>query len=139
MLIDLSRVRVSGPLSTFAPGFADHLTRQGYQRSAARRQMCLLKRLSNWLAGEALGVNELRTNEVERFLRDRRAAGCAFLLSTRAMQPILSYLRGLGVAPAHSSSPSSSAVEAILERYQSYLAVERGVRNTSACRYIGFA
>jgi hypothetical protein len=30
MLIDLSRVGVSGPLAVFAVGFADHMTREGY-------------------------------------------------------------------------------------------------------------
>lgn len=138
-MIDLSRVRVAGPLSTFAAGFADHLTRQGYQPSTARRQMWLLNRLSGWLAGETLGVDELRTNEVERFLRDLRVASYAFPLSSRAMQPILDYLRGLGVAPPHSSCPPRCAIEVFLERYRSYLAVERGVRDASACRYIGLA
>jgi integrase/recombinase XerD len=30
MLIDLSRVKVSGPLSGFAAGFTDHLMQRGY-------------------------------------------------------------------------------------------------------------
>ncbi len=76
------------------------------------------------------------SNEVERFQRDRCAAGYRFLLSIRAMQPILSYLRGLGVAPAASSPPTSGALEAALERYRGYLTLERGVANESACRYI---
>jgi site-specific recombinase XerD len=138
MSIDLNRVKISGPLSAFAAGFADHLTRQGFRPRPARGQMWLLARLSDWLASEGLGVEGLRTTEVERFLRDRRAAGYRSLLSTRAMQPILGYLRGLGAAPARSSSPPGGVVEAILERYRNYLAVERGARNAS-CRYIGSA
>lgn len=138
MSIDLNRIRISGPLSAFAAGFADHLTRQGFRPRPARGQMWLLGRLSDWLARERLGVEELRTTEVGRFLHDRRAAGYKSLLSTRAMQPILGYLRGLGAAPAHSSSPPRCVVETILERYRSYLAVERGARNASR-RYIGLA
>lgn len=79
---------------------------------------------------------ELHVKEAERFQRDRYAAGYRFLLSIRAMQPILSYLRGLGVAPAASSPPTSGALEAALKRYRGYLTVERGVANESACRYI---
>ena len=60
MLIDLSRVRVSGPLSALATGFADHMTRQGYSQQQARIQLLLLNRLSNWLASEGLDVGELR-------------------------------------------------------------------------------
>ena len=56
MLIDLSRVRVSGPLSAFATGFADHMTRQGYSQQQARIQLLLPNRLSNWLVSEGLDV-----------------------------------------------------------------------------------
>jgi integrase/recombinase XerD len=56
MLIDLSRVRVSGQLSAFATGFADHMTRQGYSPHQTRLQLLLLNHLSNWLASEGLVV-----------------------------------------------------------------------------------
>lgn len=136
MLIDLSRVRVSGPLSAFATGFADHMTRQGYSPRQARKQLWLLNRLSNWLASEGLVVEELRTKEVEQFQLRRHEAGYRFLRSIRAMQPILGYLRGLGIAPAASSPPASGVLEGALERYRGYLIVERGIRNESASRYI---
>ena len=42
MLIDLSRVGVSGQLSAFATGFADHMTRQGYSPHQTRLQLLLL-------------------------------------------------------------------------------------------------
>jgi integrase/recombinase XerD len=91
MLIDLSRVGVSGPLSAFATGFADHITRQGYSPSQTRIQLLLLNRLSNWLASEGLVAGELRAKEVEQFQLSRYEAGYRFLLSIRAMQPILGY------------------------------------------------
>jgi hypothetical protein len=94
MLIDLSRVRVSGPLSAFATGFADHMTRQGYSPSQTRMQLWLLNRLSNWLASEGLVVGELRAKEVEQFQLSRYEAGYRFLRSIRAMQPILGYPHG---------------------------------------------
>jgi integrase/recombinase XerD len=136
MLIDLSRVRVSGPLSAFATGFADHMTQQGYSPQQARIQLLLLNHLSNWLVSEGLDVGELRAKEVEQFQLSRYEAGYRFLLSIRAMQPILGYLRGLGIAPAASSPPASGVLEAVLERYRGYLILERGIRNESASRYI---
>ncbi|HKC01485.1 MAG TPA: hypothetical protein VKD23_22060 [Terriglobales bacterium] len=136
MLIDLSRVRVSGPLSAFATGFADHMTRQGYSPSQTRMQLWLLNRLSNWLASEGLVVGELRAKEVQQFQLSRYEAGYRFLRSIRAMQPILGYLRGLGIAPAAPSPPASGVLEAVLERYRGYLILERGIRNESASRYI---
>jgi hypothetical protein len=52
MSIDLARVRVSGPLSAFATGVADQMTRQGYSPHQTRLQLLLLNHLSNWLASE---------------------------------------------------------------------------------------
>jgi hypothetical protein len=92
MLIDPSQIRVLGPLSAFAAGFADELTHQGYTPHSARFQMRLMGHLSRWLVGEELGAGDLRTVEVERFLRARRAAGYTHLLSIKAMRPMLTYL-----------------------------------------------
>jgi integrase/recombinase XerD len=39
MLIDLSRVRVSGPLSGLAAGFTEHLVQRGYKPKPARKQL----------------------------------------------------------------------------------------------------
>ena len=75
MLMGLSRVRVSGPLSAFATGFADHLTRQGYSPRQTRLQLLLLNHLSNWLASEGLVVGELRAKEVEQFQLSRDEGG----------------------------------------------------------------
>jgi integrase/recombinase XerD len=136
MLIDLSRVRVSGQLSAFATGFADHMTRQGYSPHQTRLQLLLLNHLSNWLASEGLVVGELRAKEVEQFQLSRHEAGYSFLRSIRAMQPILGYLRGLGIVPAALSPPVSGVLEAALARYRGYLILERGIRNASASRYI---
>src|SRR5258708_9418245 len=136
MLIDVWGVRVWCPLSAFASGFADHMTRQGYSPRQTRMQLWLLNRLSNWLASEGLVVGELRAKEVQQFQLSRYEAGYRFLRSIRAMQPILGYLRGLGIAPAALSPPAGGVLEATLARYRGYLILERGIRNASASRYI---
>ena len=133
-MIDLSKVTVSGPLSAFAVGFADHMTRQGYMPKQTRMQLWLLDCLSNWLTTEGLGAEDLRAKDVERFQHDRCAAGGKFLLSMKAMQPILRYLRGLGVMPAVSTPPISGPVEETLERFRNYLLLERGIVNGTACQ-----
>jgi hypothetical protein len=136
MLIDPSQTRVSGPLSAFAVGFADELARQGYRPGATGNQMRLLAHLSRWLVGEGRRVDALHATEVERFLLARRAAGYTQLLSTKAMQPILAYLRGLGVAPTPPLPTPNGPVEAALERYRLYLTVERGLGARTARGYV---
>jgi integrase/recombinase XerD len=137
MSFDLSRVRVSGPLAGLAAGFTDHMVQRGYRPISARKHIWLLNNLSNWLVSEGLGVEELGAKEVERFQRNRYAAGHTYLPSIGAMEPILGYFRGLGITPAASPAPTTGALEATLERYRSYLIVERGIQKATARRYIG--
>src|SRR4051794_41877519 len=99
MAIDLSQVRVSGPLSAFAIGFADNLVQQGYRPRVTCNHMRLLAHLSQWLGSDGLGGSGLHVGAVERFLRARRAAGYTALLWDNAVRPILAVLRRRGVAP----------------------------------------
>ena len=135
MSIDLSCVRVEDPLAPFASGFADELHRQGYTRLSATNQMKLLAHLSRWLASEGLGADELRTVEVDRFVRARCAAGVCLLRSIKALRPLLTYLRGLGVVPPAVATPGGP-VDEVLARYRSYLTVERGLANATARGYV---
>lgn len=136
MLIDPSQIRVSGPLAAFAAGFADELAREGYTPHSARFQMRLLAQLSRWLAEEGLGAGDVRTSAVEQFLRVRRDAGYTSHLSIKAMRPILGYLCSLGAVPPSPASVPSGPVEVALERYRSYLAVERGLGDGTARGYV---
>ena len=98
--------------------------------------MRLLAHLSRWLVREGLGADELRTAEVERFLDARRAAGHTFLLSTKAMRPILGYLRGLEVVPPPPPPTPGGPVDVALERYRRYLTIERGLGSATAHGYV---
>src|SRR5437763_4779912 len=46
---DPSRVRVTGPLQEYAPGFAEELARLGYKPNAAADQLRLMAHLSRWM------------------------------------------------------------------------------------------
>jgi len=122
----LSRVRVVGPLQPHAVGFYRELVRQGYTALSARNQLRLMAHASRWLASQGLDAGDFAPARVEEFLEARRAAGYTAMLSTRATEPLLAYLRGLGVAPIPRSVPPATPVEALLERYRRYLIQERG-------------
>ena len=119
---DPSRVRVSGPLEVFAPGFAAELARFGYRRVPVVFQLQLMAHASRWLEGEGLGAEALTSEVVERFLAARRAAGYTNYVTARAMAPLLGYLRGLGVAPAASPRSRSGRSRCCWPRYREYLA-----------------
>jgi integrase/recombinase XerD len=134
-MLDPSRVRVSGPLERYAPGFLAGLVGVGYKRQSAAFQLQLMGHLSWWLEEAGVSPEGLSSAEAERFLAARQAAGYRDHTSSRGLEPLLGYLRGLGVVPL-ADQPVLSAVELLLERYRAYLLVERGLVAGTARGYV---
>jgi integrase/recombinase XerD len=122
-----SRVRVPGPLAGYADGFAARLADLGYTPLSAANQLRVMARLSRWLAERGLGPGDLSADRVEAFLCWCRARGYTCWLSARGVAPLLGFLRGLGVAPGPRCESPATAAEALLGRYRTYLARERGL------------
>ena len=135
-MVDLSQVRVNGPLVPWVDGFRDRLLALGYSVSSAGAQLHLMSHVSRWLAQEGLGVSELTAGRVEEFLMARRGEGHSQRLSENAMMPLLAYLRGLGVLP-FSPPKALTPVEVLVEEYRRYLESERGLAPMSVKRYLG--
>lgn len=131
---DPSRVRVTGPLERYAPGFVAELVEAGYRPNAAAVQLRLLKHLSGWLEQEGIDPGELREPELERFRREHLAR-VASLRIGQGLVRVLAYLRSLGVVPP-ADRPVRSTVEVLLDRYREYLLVERGVTAETARGYV---
>ncbi len=131
-----SRVRLSGPLQEFGLGFVDELERQGYSPIGATLQVRLMARVSSWMQAEGLVAWELSDEVVARFLAERRAAGHRDYVTARAMTPLLGYLREFGVVPSASPAQPSTRAEMLGERFRGYLAVERGLAESTAIGYV---
>jgi integrase/recombinase XerD len=97
-----SRVVVSGPLSVFVPGFREQLLRRGYTLGAAAKQLQLMTHRSRWLVARDLEPAALGRVQIARFVQERRVSHTQ-LASARALQPLLEYLRSLGVVPSAGS------------------------------------
>ncbi|MCA1678168.1 MAG: site-specific integrase [Actinobacteria bacterium] len=132
---DPLRVRVAGPLERYASGFAGELARVGYRPNSAALQLGLLAHLSRWLEENDLVSEQLSAAETERFLCERRAAGYTNHTSAGGLEPLLGYLRGLGVAPL-AEEPVLSAAELLLARYRDCLTLERGLAAGTARGYV---
>jgi hypothetical protein len=50
------RVHVTGPLASYAKGFAASLARQGYAELSLRNQLRLVAHFSQWLEAKRIGV-----------------------------------------------------------------------------------
>jgi integrase/recombinase XerD len=131
---DPSRVRVTGALQQYAPGFVVELARLGYKPNAAACQLQLMAHLSRWMDAGRLGPVALTPEVAGAFLAARRAEGYVMWLSPKALAPLLGFLRRLGVVPPPASAPVTPA-EALLGRYRRYLVTERGLAVVTARGY----
>src|SRR4051794_27187571 len=120
------RVRVAGPLASFADGFCARLAEQGYSLRSAEQLVQLLAQLSRWMQAEGLDVGALSEPAVERFLSERRRAGSVSRLSPAALRPLLSHLDALGVLPAVEAA-EATAVDRLVDAFCRYLREERGL------------
>lgn len=59
-----SRVRMTGPLTPYAEGFAAELARQGYRPNAAANQLQLMAHLSRWLATQGIDAKTLTRSDL---------------------------------------------------------------------------
>jgi len=133
---DPSRVRLSGPLQEFGPGFVAELEGLGYSPLGATLQVRLMARASRWMQVQGLVRGELTEAVVERFLAERRAAGQRNYVTARAMAPLLVYLRELGVVPSASPLRPCTRAEELGERFGHYLTVERGLAKGTVTGYV---
>jgi len=134
-----SRVRMTGPLTPHAGGFRRELERVGYRPNPVCDQLRLMAHVSRWLEARGLGAEELTSARVEEFLEHRRAEGYTLWLSAKAMVPMLSYLRGLGVIATPAPAVAATEVELLHERYRVYLVEERGLAAGSIAGYLHVA
>lgn len=119
--------RVDGPLGPFVEGFREELARQGYTPLSAAVHVRLVAHLDRWLVREGLDVAALSPARVDAYFAERRAAGYVGERTSRALEPLLGYLRRLGVLAVFEPPPPATSVERLLAGYREYLIAERGL------------
>jgi len=117
----------------------EELRSQGYTRLSAETQLRLLAHLSRWLDEEGISPEELTPEVGQRFLEARRAAGYVTFVSSRSLAVPVAYLRRRGVSPEPVLVPVRPEVDALLERYSTYLVDERGLAAGTVNYYLELA
>jgi len=86
-----------------------------------------------WLSTEGLEAAQLDEQRMAAFLVARQVSGYRRIPGTRAMVPLLSYLREAGVVPV--AEPLLTPVGVLVEKYRLWLVQERGLAATTVLRY----
>jgi integrase/recombinase XerD len=134
-----SRVDVIGPLEPYRAGFEAALAGAGYTPLSAANQMRLMRHLSIWLEERDLRASNLVPAMVQEYLAHRRAEGYTGWRSLRGLAPLLTYLRGLGLAPTPVRPVPAGPLQDLIERYRRYLVMERGLVATTVRYYLADA
>lgn len=137
-MVDPTSGRFRGPLAAYFVGFWSELMRQRYAPSTGAVLLSLASHLSRWLESHALGAGDLTTACVLRYVAHRCRQGYKRCLTPRAVQPLLAYLRGIGVAPPPCSIVGETPADRLLRDYADYLLRECGLASTTIRHYTDF-
>jgi site-specific recombinase XerD len=119
-----------------APHVEDYrawLTDRGYTPGTVTNMLKDLGQVGVWLSSQGLDASQFNEERAAAFLAARRSAGCRHVAGTRAMVPLLTYLRGAGVvAPLE---PAVTPLGQLLVQYRSWMVQERGLAAMTVLRY----
>jgi len=134
-MADPSKMSVSGPLGEFAEGFRAELAGLGYSPRSSEAQLRLMRHLSGWLGVQGFSVGDLTGEVSAQFVAARRGL-YSHLRSQRALDPLLGYLRGRGVAPMPARVSPAAPSGVVAERFAQYLSTQRGLAPATIRSYL---
>ncbi len=135
----VARVRVTGPLTPFAPMLKARLGERGYTPLSTVIVMRLVAHLSRWLDANALGVADLTGGQVERYIAARRAGGRTSALSACSLDSVLAMLAGAGAPVPQTAAVPATGQEALLSDFRRHLLGERALAASTAAAYVAYA
>jgi site-specific recombinase XerD len=131
------RRRKPGRMGPFIEGYRDWLARRGYTPATVIQMLAMAGGLGRWMDTHDVAAVELDQEAVIEFREAMRAAGMRWLPGLRGLDPLLAYLEHVDVLvkPLRPATP----VEALVERYRTWLVADRGLAEATVERYVKFA
>jgi site-specific recombinase XerD len=129
--------RKPGRMGPYIEGCRDRLLASGYTPGTVRNMLKDIGGLGRWMDREDIAVGDLNPAVIDAFLGDLRAQGTRRVPGVRGFNPLLDYLRGVGVL-AEPAAPSTR-VEMLMRDYRRWLVVDRGLAGPTVLRYENLA
>jgi hypothetical protein len=124
-------------MGPFIEGYRDWLAGRGYTSGTVINMLAMVGDLGRWMDAHDLDPADLDSEVVTEFRNAMRAAGMRCVPGARGLDPLLDYLEHVG-ALVVSSAPATS-VEALVERYRTWLVADRGLAEATIERYVKLA
>ncbi len=138
-MFDPRSVRIRGPLRAHVEGLWAALLRQGYAATSAKNLLRLTAHLARWLKAKRVALGALTEDRAVAFARDRRDEGYTGFRTRRGLEPVLAYLRGVGVVRKPRPVVDDSPLGRFVQDYRTYLRRERGLAVRSVHARTAFA
>lgn len=129
--------RKPGGLGPQVEGYQAWLVQHGYTPSTVRNMLKELGQVGRWLTARGLQAEQLDEQRIAAFISARQAAGYRRVPGARAMTPLLSYLREVGILAE--ASPLATPLGVLLDGYRTWLVDERGLASSTVLRYANTA
>jgi len=136
-----SRVRkvvVNGPLAPFVTAYRAELHELGYAPLGIVKQLRQVVRLSRWLEQSGIEPANLTGEVLERFLAVGAGDGAETPWAPGLMAMLVVLRRGEVAGEAGQDGPASSS-DWLLISFRRHLLAERGLRESTADRYVEYA
>ncbi|HUR22278.1 MAG TPA: tyrosine-type recombinase/integrase [Acidimicrobiales bacterium] len=121
-----------GPLAPYTDGYRELLAGLGYTPHGTVRKLWELGRLGDWMIANELGPEDLTGGRLGEFSA-LCAAGVERPVGRRTLQPLVGYLRGLGVVPGE--TVGVTATDELIGRYRSWMIQDRALAVRTIGRY----
>jgi len=125
--------RKAGLLEPQVEGYRAWLTELGYTPLTVRNMLKDLSQVGLWARAAGLQAAELDEESMVGFVAACHAAGRRRVVGPRGLQPLLTYLRDVGVVSA--ARPSSTPLARLLGQYRCWMVQERGLAAMTVLRY----
>jgi site-specific recombinase XerD len=125
--------RKAGVLASQVEGYRAWLVQRGYTTLTIRNMLKDLGQVGLWLSRQGLDADDLDEEQLKRHLSDLQTAGRRRVAGPRGLAPLLAFLREAGAVPA--PAVALSPLEALLQRYRSWMEFERGLSASTILRY----
>ena len=135
------RHRPEGPLAPHIDAFAVCLSEQGFKRPSIAPQIRLIAKLSRWMKTQAVDLDLLADEHVDRFRRLMGARKSARAGDRMSLSRLMTFLRQTGVVRQQAPTPDvdTTPIQRIIVAYGQHLRQAQALSPATLRQYIPFA
>jgi integrase/recombinase XerD len=130
-----------GPLACHLDALARDLSEQGFKRRSMAPQIRLIAKFSQWLKANAVSLNTLSDEHVERFMRRAKRRRSIRAGDRTCLRRLMAFLRRTGVVDHQPAAPSGEAspIQGVVFAFGEHLRDAQALSRATCRQYLAFA